>query len=133
MKAQRSRGKGRALGKICACFLLAESVLGCAQGVPGEGKYAVLYVASDPEGAEVISTNDGQALGSDTGTPIRVVFDRQSYPYGGDPIGLLIFKACYRPVFQRVTIDRWYSKIYDADVNANNVRPRLVPYANCSS
>jgi hypothetical protein len=100
-------------------------VSGCARDL------AILYIATEPPGAEVVSVDDGQHLDDGTGTPTEVLFHRANFPYSSDSIKLLIYKDCYRPDLRVVTIDRWYGSIDEARLNGNNVRPRLAAVANC--
>jgi hypothetical protein len=95
------------------------------------GRYAVLYVASDPPGAEVVSTKDGQHFDDGTGTPSETIFTRDHFPFWNSQVGLLIYKDCYRPVFEFVTIDKWYDNLEEARINGNNVTPRLSAVPTC--
>jgi hypothetical protein len=113
----------RRSAKPLLVLTVATSLLGCSQ----PGRYAVLYVASDPPLAEVISTNDGQHLDDGTGTPSETIFTRDHMPYPGGELGLLVYRECYRPFFQFVKIDKWYDDLETARINGNNVMPRLSP------
>jgi hypothetical protein len=94
--------------------------------------YALLYVTSDPPGASVTSTNDGQTLDDGSGTPSQTLFRRSHFPYGDQPIGLLIYATCFKPAFKRVNINRWYGTIVDAQSNPNVVRVALDRLTNCT-
>jgi hypothetical protein len=94
--------------------------------------YAVLYVTSEPSGATVVSTSDGQTLDDGTGTPSRTLFKKSRFPYADQPIGLLVYAACSKPSFQRVTVNRWYRTVAEAQGNPNVVRVTFNSYSSCT-
>lgn len=96
-------------------------------------RYAVLYVASEPPGAEVISTDDGLTLSDATGTPATIVYIKSKFPYLNQMIGVLVYKDCFRPTFDRIAINRWYRTEEEAKENPHIFRPSLFPLKSCST
>lgn len=94
-------------------------------------RYATLYVASDPPGAVITSTSDGQTLSDLGGTPTVVTFIKSKFPYSEQTIGLLTYKECFRPSFDRITINRWYRTPEEAKINPHQLRPTLVRILDC--
>lgn len=95
-------------------------------------RYAVLYIASAPAGAVVISTLDGTTFSDAAGTPTEVMFIKSKFPFGASPVGLLVYKDCYRPAFGRISINRWYRTKEEARIYPHQYRPALEKIQVCT-
>ncbi len=128
-KSDHFSGGGSALlisvffyGLIANSALAASSY--CLKRINYIESYAFLYVASSPAGATVTSTLDVLTLSDGTGTRTEVMFIKSRFPYREQPVGLIVYKDCFRPAFERVTINRWNRTKEEARANPHQVRPR---------
>jgi hypothetical protein len=117
---------GTAEARRCGCSVISKTVKPHYMET-----YSYLYIVSDPPGASVTTTNDGLAFDDGTGTPAAMLYRRSNYPYDRQPIGVLVYKPCFEPSFQRIDVNRWYRQQADATLNPIQVHAKLAPLSRC--
>jgi hypothetical protein len=104
-------------------FVVLSTASGCCVQ-----QYAVLYVSSEPETAEIWSGKDGQYLGT---TPTINVIRYVKRKNGPNPIAVLILqKDQYQTTFKVIEIDKWAADWQEANVNQNALYVKLTPISH---